>query len=285
MLAVTYVFTPVVVPGETIQQVFGLNDRGQTMVTTDKSSGTFRHGKLTPLPAPPSGFEVGGLGINNAGVITGIAVQTGGDSSEQGFVLRGSTYTFFSRPGFANTEPRAISNSGLVTGISANSDFSQLAGFIYDPEANTFTDATPAGSTSVIVQGMNAAGRICGDARQPGLGRYAFVWQQGTLQNRDERLASFFERVTIDGTATAARGINDAGVLSGFTHFGTAGFVGNASRGYRLLFPPGATQDGASTVCEGINNFDQVVCVVTDADGATHGFIGSPRDDDESERR
>ncbi len=161
----------------------------------------------------------------------------------------------------------------------------RFAGFIYDPSTNTFTDATPPGSTRPLVQGMNAAGRIVGDARLTGLGRHAFVWQQGPLQRGKQAFESFLERFTLSGSSAAARGINDAGVIVGFLPVANAvGFVGNASRGYQFLFPPGAMESGAQTVCEGINNRNQVVCAVTDADGVTtHAFIGTPRDDEDDE--
>ena len=79
-------------------------------------------------------------------------------------------------------------------------------------------------------------------------------------------------------SGTAARGINDDGTITGFiTSNGTlSGFVGSAAGGFQLLQPPGATDPGASTVCEGINNAAQVVCAVTDANGSASAFIGTP---------
>jgi hypothetical protein len=277
LLAAGYVFTPIVVAGEQVVNVFGLNDREETVVNTDLSSGTWRKGKYTRLPPGPAGLTVSATGINNDGVIAGVASdQT--TFAEQGFVLRGSTYTLFSRPGWDNTEPRAIANSGLITGYNFSADFTQTAGFVYDPATNTFTDATPPGSTRTITQGMNAAGQITGDGRQAGTGRYAFIWQQGPLNTGKHQLAPFLDRVVITG-ATAGRGINDDGAITGFTVDGgaTVGFVGNASSGFQLLLPPGAGGPGTSTFCEGINNAAQVVCSVGDAAGATVGaFLGTP---------
>lgn len=276
LLAVAYVFTPVVVPGENVQVIFGINDHEQTMVTTDLSSGTYQRGRYTRLPPPPAGYQATGLGINNAGVITGVATASGGN--EQGFVLRGSVYTFFTRPGWENTEGRAIGNSGLITGYSFNFT-GESAGFLYDPAAGTFTDATPPGSIFTITQGINKFGRIAGTGRQPGTGRYAFVWQQNRFEQGKHELVPFLERSVVGDGPTNAKGINDAGVIVGFTRSGStnAGFVGNASRGYELLLPPGATDANAFTVCQGINNADQVVCAVSDPAGNVHAFIGSPR--------
>jgi len=264
---------------------FGPNDKGQVAVTSADGSktGIYRRGIFTPLPAPPAGYKVSAQGINDGGTIVGFAFSPSDPTHEQGFTLNGSKYTFFSRPGWDNTEPRAIANSGLITGYSAtSSDLSTTAGFIYNADTNTFTDATPPGSGTGFsaTQGMNANGRISGDGRSPELGRYAFVWQQGTLVRGARELPPFLARLKIADVNTAARGINDAGVIVGFTNSGV-GFVGSDSRGFQLLIPPGGDAPGASVACEGINNFRQVVCAVTDAAGNTRNFIGTPDANDQ----
>jgi hypothetical protein len=279
LVAAAYVFTPVVVPGQSIVTLFGPNDKLQVVVTTDQDSGIYQDGTFTPLPSPPPGYQVRAMGINNTGVIVGLAT-TGPDFQAQGFILHGSAYTFFSRPGWKNTEARAIGNSGLVTGWSVDWDTGKSAGFVYDPRTVAFTDVTPAGSDFTIAQGINKFGQISGNGRAAAQGRYAFIWQQGTLTKGKRQLAPFLDRLVVANGGTSARGINDAGVIAGFTSAGPAGplvgFVGNSSRGYELLIPPGAAPDDAVT-CDGINNFDQVTCSITDAAGTTRGFIGSPR--------
>jgi hypothetical protein len=294
LLAAIYVWTPIEVPGATVVQAFSLNDREQTMLLTingtDFISGTFRRGEFTPLPAPPAGFQVSGIGINNAGVITGIAT-TATNPRERGFILNDSTYTFFSRDGWDNTEPRAIDNAGLITGFSFNDNtVVGGAGFLFDPAAGptgTFTDVTPPGSDLTIVQGSNKFRRIAGNGRQPGIGRYAFIWQQGKIARGKSQLLPFLDRIKIDQDGSNARGINDSGIIVGFTGSAAGtneGFVGSDARGYQLLVPPGGEVAGNSTVCEGINNFAQVVCLVNDAAGNTLGaFIGSPAEDEDDD--
>jgi hypothetical protein len=280
-----YSWTEIIIPNiGPLGLAFGPNDNGQVAVSNADGSktGIYRDGIFTPLPPPPAGYTVSAIGINNAGVITGSAFSSSDPSHEQGFILIGAKYTFFSRPGWSNTEPRAISNSGLITGVSSSADGSTTAGFIYDPGTNTFTDATPPGSGTgfSVTQGMNAHGRISGDGRLPGLGRYGFVWQQGTLVEGTHELAPFLARFTIAEGGTAARGINDAGFIVGFTDSGgtLVGFAGVDSRGFRVLVPPGGDAAGAFVSCEGINNARQVVCIVTDAAGNNRDFIGSPEE-------
>jgi hypothetical protein len=280
LLASAYVWTQIVIPGATVLQAFGLNDKGQTAVTTtDGRTGIYRHGTFILLAAPLPGYQVTAQGINDAGVVIGFA-STNADPHEQGFILVGSVYKFFSRLGWQNTEPRAIGNSGLVTGYSFQ-DTGESAGFVYHPMSGVFTDATPPGSTDTFVYGINKYGRISGHGRQPGLGpgRYAFVWQQGTIADDDRELVPFLDRIKIGIGSSAARGINDAGLIVGFGS--GKGFVGSDARGYQALVPPGGDAAGNSSFCEGINNDAQVVCAVSDAAGNPLGaFIGSPREED-----
>jgi len=271
-----YQWTEIVIPGATVESMWGLNDNRQVALsTTDGTSGIYGNGTFTPLP-PLEGFQVGGIGINNDGDITGNATDLAG--IQQGFILRGSTYRLFSRPGWDNTQPRAIANSGLITGYSFGTGGIPTAGFIYDPGTDTFTDATPPGSTFTITQGMNRFGRVTGDGREPSIGRYGFVWQQETIIEGHRELLPFLDRIKID-VSPAARGINDSGVVVGFTSnpAGGYGFVGSDARGYQRLVAPGGEMPGNFTICEGINNFAQVSCEVMDSEGNIVGaFIGSP---------
>jgi len=280
--AAAYSWTEILIPSiGPLGLTAGINDKGQVAVTNAdvSKSGIYRNGTFTPLPAPPAGYsQVSAIGINNGGIITGGAFPPSDPTHEQGYVLVGSHYTFFSRPGWSNTEGRAIAQSGLVTGYNHDDTFTACAGFVYDPATGVFTDATPPGSAGCFsaAQGMNAAGRITGDGRLPdGTGRYAFIWQQGTLVQGSRALAPFLSRLRIGDVGTAARGINDAGVIVGFINSG-GGFVGSDSRGFQLLIPPGGDAPGAFVGCEGINNFRQVVCGVTDTAGNNRGFIGTP---------
>jgi hypothetical protein len=279
-----YSWTEILVPSiGPLGLVIGINDYDQIAVNNADNSktGIYRHGVFTALPAPPAGYTVSAQGINNVGVIVGTGF-TSDPTLGQGFILIGSHYTFFSRPGWDNTSARAIANSGLITGFSSSADLSATAGFIYDPRTKTFTDATPPGSGTGFsaTQGMNSSGRITGDGRQPdGSGRYGFVWQQRTLGNDGQQLAPFLAQFRIAGVGTAARGINDAGVITGFVNAGSGvvgGFVGNDVRGFQLLVPPGGDAPEAFVGCSGINNANKVVCEVTDALGNNRAFVGTP---------
>jgi uncharacterized membrane protein len=279
-----YAWTQIVIPNITVASAFGPNNLGQVAIidATGNVSGIYQHGRFTRLPTPPGGYRVGAYGINDTGVIVGFATTTS-DAHEQAFILNHGQYRFFSRSGWQNTEARSIGPSGLVVGISYQDDQSEWAGFLYDPSAGTFTDVTPTGSIYTIAQGINRFGRISGSGQDDSLGRYAFIWQQSSATSGTLEPMPFLERVQTwpDGFANG-RGINDDGVIVGWTHSGgqTVGFVGSASRGYQLLVPPGGEVAGVSSYCQGINNARQVGCVIQDANAnPIAAFLGSPQDE------
>jgi hypothetical protein len=94
---------------------------------------------------------------------------------------------------------------------------------------------------------------------------------QGFLRQLDGTIHTFL----VGGYPTAARGINDNGLIAGFvfTSFPSTiqAFVGNSS-GFELLNVPGSIQ----TVGEGLNNTGQVTGGYMDAAGNSHGFIATP---------
>ncbi len=278
-IAATYAWTEIVVPNGMVNGVGGPNDLGQVAVSNSNgTTGIYRLGRVTPLPHPPSGFNVIAYSINDAGVTVGLATTTS-DTHVQAFILRNGQYRFFSQPGWQNTAARSIGPSGLVVGISYQDDQSTWAGWVYDPSAGTFTDATPPGSIYTIAQGINRFGRIAGSGQDDSIGRYAFIWQLGATGSSTSELVPFLERIRLADGGANARGINDAGVIVGWTSSGgqTVGFVGSASEGYQLLVPPGGDAAGATSYCQGINNFRQVGCVVFDAAGNSRGFVGTPQ--------
>ncbi|HRE12573.1 MAG TPA: hypothetical protein PLD37_00090 [Usitatibacteraceae bacterium] len=260
-----YVFNTIDYPGATFTDVRGLNNAGRiagyaSLDGINFFGFTYAGGVFAPLP--PSAVPVSALNLNDAGTIVG---NTSDDPNpDRAFILNGTIYSFFTRPGYVDTYARAISTSGLVTGYSADAA-GATAGFIYNPFTGLFTDISPAGSTFTIAQGINAAGQVVGSANLPALGG-----QHGWLREIDGTITTF----RIAGSPTRARGINDTGLITGFVTVGgtTSGFVGN-STGYDLLHVPGS----GSTFGESINNAGQVSGLYMDSTGAiTRGFIATP---------
>src|SRR5271165_487851 len=98
-----YLWTPIVIANfGPLNLASGINDRDQVLVSNLDGSklGVYRYGRFTPLPAPPAGYSYfTARGINNSGAIVGGAVSPTDPTHEQGFILTGSKFSFFSRPG------------------------------------------------------------------------------------------------------------------------------------------------------------------------------------------
>lgn len=264
----TYVFTTIDYPGAVSTDVRAIDNTGRiagyaSLDGVTNFSFTYAGGVFSPLPFSP--LSPSALGMNDAGVIVGGTITT----PEQGFIFQSGAYTFFSRPGWTNTEARAINNAGLVVGWSYELDpvggfFSASSGFIYDPATGTYTDIPVPGSNFVIAQGIDTAGQVVGSALLPG-------GQQGFLRDPATGALSFF---TIASAPTRARGINDTGLITGFITSATTqqAFVAT-SAGYELL---SADPAAALTAGEAINNAGQISGVWLDASNVSHGFIGTP---------
>ncbi len=265
----TYVFNTVDYPGAVFTDVRAIDNTGRiagyaSLDGVTNFSFTYSGGAFSPLPASP--LSPSALGMNDFGVVVGGTITT----PEQGFVFRSGTYTFFSRPGWTNTEARAINNAGLVVGWSYEFDpvlgYTASSGFTYDSNTGTFIDDIPvAGSTFVIAQGINTARQIVGSALfHPG-------GEQGFLRDPATGTLHFF---TVGGMQTRARGINDVGLITGFVTSAAAqqAFVAT-SAGYQLL---SADPAAVFTAGEAINNAGQISGVWSDAASVSHGFIGTP---------
>jgi len=285
-----YTYTSIDYPGAAYTQVFGINNSGQAVgsglnfdingipnilvatFTYNSKKGTF-----TPLAQPPGTSKADALGINEPGVMVG-GVTFDGGLTESGFVRsKQGAYTVFRHPGCADTTARAINNTGLVSGYADTCTASDFVGFIYDPARNLYTDFLPGPLT--IAQGINNRGQVVGSVfLDPGVactgclaGRYGFL-------RAANGAVSYFR---VNGRSTAARGITDSGLITGFVSVGSGankGFVITLaglpyeSINTTLLEFPGAL----STIPEGISNAGAIVGIWNAASGPSRGFIAMP---------
>ena len=272
------------VPGGTFTQTWGINDNGQVaMEVVDELGNPVSYiyqpstATFVRLPDPQGGLFAGPLGINNSGSVAG-AVYPADGSFQQGYVLSNGVYQIFSHVGWPFTEARAISNSGLVTGYSftAEGPASTSVGFIFDPATSVFTNIAVPGAAATLAQGMNAAGQVVGSGYAAVDDNGNFYQQSAFLREPNGTITTF----RINGFSTAARGINDDGLIAGFvvTPTGEQAFVGNAS-GYQLLTcPPDVCPGLVGVVAEGINNLGQIVGGWFDNNdqNSIHGFLATP---------
>jgi len=267
-----YVFNTINYPGAVMTDVRGINNSGRivgyaSMDGVTFFSFTYQSGVFSPLPLPAAapGTEAVAHGINDAGDVTGTFVNPASPTVATGFILPAGSflYTGFARPAWPATYARAIANSGLVVGYS-DDNAGSTAGFIFDPATFLFTDITIPGSLFTIAQGMNNAGQVVGSAIVPG-------GTHGWLREASGAVTLF----QVDGRLTRARGINDVGLMTGFTTTPAGvntGFVANSS-GFQDLMVPGSD----ATFGEAINNAGQVAGLFYMSGGTvTRGFIATP---------
>jgi uncharacterized membrane protein len=214
------------------------------------------------------------------------------DSIENGFVVtKNGEYQEFSVPWAAYTEARGINDRGVITG-TAYFNGPGSAGFIYDPEAATYTEVLPSAYTETM--GITTDGHVVGtvylDAGASGPG--APAGQYGYLRAANGSVKYF----RVNGEDTYARGISDEGKIVGY--FGAlpipqvTGFVTDVKElhsakppatGFVALVIPARKQlqiPGAfGTLPQGISTEGVVSGAFIDGSGDAHGFIARPKDD------
>ena len=222
-----YVCMRLDLPGATQTQVWAVNDSRQVAAGSDVGGAVFSEGVWTPIPELPADLRLPAdsvpapLGLNDAGVVVGPAGLVD-ESMSLGFILDGGAYYLFTYHDelYTNTEPRAVNDAGLVSGWSHGGP-APLA-WVYNPGPAGaypagFTDIVPVfdgnPSLQTIPGALNNSGLLVGSAIfEPD--RLGFVydplWQE-------HGAADAFTYFWTPSRWTAARGINDNGVIAGAT--------------------------------------------------------------------
>jgi probable HAF family extracellular repeat protein len=228
--------------GTIVGTVTGSNGLTQA-VTWDLQGHPKAIGGLTP------GGSSSGLGVNNAGQVTG-AAQTAGDGSHAFLYNPGQTV---GAPGVmkdlgiltsgGTSQGNAVNNAGEVagwasTGTSGYHAFAYLGTQMVDIQGSQFL------ASSSMGLGINDAGWIVGRADEGNGGSFAFLWRDG-LGMVD--LNSLIDK-TQGWDLLSATGINNHGQIVGFgIHNGlTLGFVLNPVLDSD---PPSLPEPSSLTLC------------------------------------
>lgn len=280
-----YTFALIDYPGSSSTDVFGINDRGAVVgsgLGDLHAQFVYRWRDASFREVPPVSADVTSdpAGINDARVIVGSTRNP--DGTQSAYIRQpDGTYTVFNHPDAVfYTNARGINDHGLVTGFHDTADGTYF-GFIYNPATGAFLDIVP--SLFTIAHGINSSNEVVGSvnvAEPPCPGTQADIY--GWLRASNGFVTFFL----VNGHATQARGINDAGYIAG-TVYGDDG----RQRGFitrlngtthcesvsipasRLIEFPG----NDATILEGISNGGGVVGITESfADRVDHGFIATP---------
>jgi probable HAF family extracellular repeat protein len=214
--------------------------------------------------------------VNINGLIVG--VDTIG-STQQGFVYNPATgaTTFIGPPGSTDSQAVGINNNGQIVGVYTTT--AGEFGFLYNPGTGTYTTINVPGSLQyppvtqilldggTVASGINNSGEIVGDWTNSSGQVGAFTYSAGTYDT--STIADNSEGLSY----TDLYGINDSGLISGFTVNVASGNV----RTYNSFLYDGTfTQisfpGASSTVIQGLNDSGVAVGFYTE-NGVTSGFI------------
>ena len=208
--------------------------------------------------------------INNGGVIVGQDYNSQGVYESFVYNTGTQTFTFLTPPGATNSIAVGINDSGQIVGTYGTSTGNY--GYLYS--GGTYTTLSVPGATQspgtffyyanpnaigTDATGINDNGEIVGDWSGSS-GEAGFIYSAGSFTNTS---------ITDGSVFTALYGVNDSGVISGYTQTPAAGFL-YSSGTFAPINYPGASR----TVVQGINDSGEVVGFYT-LDGSTWGFIYS----------
>src|SRR5262249_23000934 len=151
-------------PDALYSQPTAVNDHGKVVGYWQDDQGTL-HGyywdgtNYTSLDYPGAGGTQA-LGINNAGVISGLYLTNQGTQAH-GFILDSGTYYAYEYPGFeGQTDGTGINNNGETTGYYS---FSHTNGFVNS--SGTFSSFSYPGAETTLAYALNDSGEAVGNYR------------------------------------------------------------------------------------------------------------------------
>jgi probable HAF family extracellular repeat protein len=207
LAAQTYTYVSVNYPGAGYNAPSAVNDKAQVVGSWQDGSGTL-HGyywdgtNYTSIDYPGStGTEA--LGINNAGVISGL-YETEMSTQVHGFILKDGTFTSYDYPGFVGqTDGTGINNNGVTTGYY---DFDNETGFTYTNGG--FNSFNYPGAEYTYAFALNDNEQVAGYYRVGSTNPIGFLYSGGKF-TAIEYPADY---------QSEAYGINNAGVVVGWSY-------------------------------------------------------------------
>ncbi len=259
--------TTIAVPGAAVTFATGINTKGDIVGFFGQSllgsfSGfLYSEGVFTYFDYPGQQVTEPG-GINDSGLIVGLATQEAGQrSTVVGFLYDGISFTTLQDGRYAVTNAYGINNVGTVVG-AAGPDVDLWAAFSEHDGKYTPVGLPGKGCPYKFANGINNLGEIVGQT-SCGLYYKGYAVQNGKVHS-----------VAFPGALeTVPLGINDEGIVAGWYGKGALeyGFAYSHDK-YVSFGYPGAPY----TFAYGINGSGQIVGAYSFDNQTYYGFISSP---------
>jgi uncharacterized membrane protein len=197
------------------------------------------------------------VGVNNAGVMVGTWVDSGGVI--HGLMLKSGKATTIEDPKGVVTYCKGVNRFGAIVGYYQDSS-GVFHGFLR--RGGKFTDVGPAGATSSVAFSINDKGNIAG----------FFVDAENVAHGFVRKGKQYLQLDVPGARLTEAVGINNAGLVTVQTENEHANHIDGAiynGRTYTMIDVPGSI----SSYPRGIDSAGDVVLSWTDAAGKFHGAL------------
>jgi hypothetical protein len=213
-------------------------------------------------------YQTLNYGINNNGVVTGIALDPNNNYYATGVIFNSGVPTLVSTPGAVDTEFYQINTAGQIAASYYASDGIYHAAVYNSVSASwTYLPDVP-GYQENLAGGINNHGVVLGDpfVNSSFVGGVGWTWNGSSY--------SFFSAPGSDPTklGTATYSINDAGQSVGYFQDSSGVVHGYLKTGsnFTTLDAPGAN---GLTSAQGINNLGVVTGYYVDAAGNDNGYL------------
>jgi PEP-CTERM motif len=249
-------------------QLWGINDSNQIVGSDSLGGFVYSGGVASAMPDWAGAEDITPFGIANDGTIVG-SWTSPGDGLTHGFIYKAGSYAGWDLglSGLSFTQIRSISLDGRYIAGYATGDTAGSTGFVFDTLSAQLTTYSTNGI--MILQGSTSSGLTAGSlAASSGVNGGVLAFDSGTY--------TVYPGMPGVAGRISFRGINDAGMMSGYTNNGgvTTAVFGSVTRGY--AFSTMTISGAVSSFGEGLNNHDAVVGFYSGADGFNHGFLATP---------
>ncbi len=228
----------------------------------------YKDGGISDLGKLPGGVWAEAADINNNGQIVGTCCAS--DHYEHAFLFSNGSMQDLGLFGGIDSEANGINDNGQITGYIATG--SKNIGYVYDQGA--LTTFTLTGYQSTSGDYINSHGQVAGSAMHDlgSVPTHAFFYSGGRIQDIG----------TLNGNYSVARGINEDGVVVGYSTY-----TSNPTWGewHAYIYQHGMMQDlnsliapfgGALQTATGINDIGQIVGVAQLPSGDSFAYLLTP---------